>query len=121
MSDIVKNDHIICQILLKLGIERKVNSIDRSFYKTWLYDWGMSSDLIDYAVSQSVGRYMPMQYVNKILSEYHVNKINTLEDAKEYRPSVVIVNHKNGKEVNKTEYSKQQLESLFDDIDEIEI
>ena len=121
MSEIVKNDSVICQILEKLGIERKVNSMDRSFYKTWLYDWGMSADLIDYAVQQSVGKYMPMQYVNKILSEYHINKIDSVDRAKLYKPSVIVASIKSTKDVKKTEYSKQELESLFDDIDEIEI
>lgn len=121
MANIVKNDGVICQILEKLGIERKVNSIDRTFYKTWIYDWGMSKELIDFAVTSSVGRYMPMQYVNKILSEYHINKIGSIDDAKKFTPVAGSLPKTTGKEVKKTEYTKQELESLFDDIQEVEI
>lgn len=121
MANIVKNDSVICQILEKLGIDRKVNSMDRTFYKTWIYDWGMTTELIDFAVSNSVGRYMPMQYVNKILSEYHINKITSVEDAKKYKPMTTANALSTGKEVKKTEYSKQELDSLFDDIQEVEI
>ena len=121
MANVVKNDGVICQILEKLGIDRKVNSVDRTFYKTWIYDWGMTSDLISFAVENAVGRYMPMQYVNKILSEYHINKISTIDDAKKFKPAVSTLAKTTGKEVKKTEYSKQELDSLFDDIQEVEI
>jgi len=121
MANIVKNDGVICQILEKLGIDRKVNSMDRTFYKTWIYDWGMTTELIDFAVSNSVGRYMPMQYVNKILSEYHISKITSVEDAKKYKPMTSASALSTGKEAKKTEYSKQELDSLFDDIQEVEI
>jgi len=121
MAEIVKNDSAICQILNKLGIERKVNSVDRTFFKTWIYDWSMSLELIDFAVSKAVGGYMPMQLVNKILSEYHINKITTVDSAKNYKLNVSGGMSSSGKEANKREYSKQELESLFDDIQEVEI
>lgn len=121
MANVVKNDGVICQILEKLSIDRKVNSVDRTFYKTWIYDWGMTSELISFAVENAVGRYMPMQYVNKILSEYHINKISTIDDAKKFKPAVSTLAKTTGKEVKKTEYSKQELDSLFDDIQEVEI
>ena len=53
MEDIVKNDAVIVQILQELDINRGVISSDRTMYKAWLYDWGMSKELIDFAVQLS--------------------------------------------------------------------
>lgn len=122
MQDIVKNDNEIANILQSLGIVRNVNSIDRLFYKTWMYDWKISVELIEYAVTKCVGKYMPMQYLNNMLATYHNQNITSVEDAKKI--DVKVTENKNtttGKEAKKREYSKEELGSLFDSITEIEI
>lgn len=126
MQDIVKNDNVIANILHELGINRGVIALDRTMYKSWLYDWNLSAELINYAVELSKGKYMAMQYLNRILSEYHSNKITTLDDAKKYKLSFVggnVSSKNNGdaKAAKKREYSKKELDSLFDNIEEIEI
>lgn len=125
MQEIVKNDEFINNILNKLSLSRAVNSTDRTFYKTWLYDWKLNDDVIEYAVEQSIGKYMPMQYLNKLLSEYHTAGINTLDDAKKYYTKDVKgaskATNPSSKEAKKRDYSKKELDSLFDNIYEIEI
>lgn len=128
MQDIVKNDSVIAKILQELDINRGVISNDRSMYKTWLYNWNMSQDIIDYAVELSKGKYMAMQYLNRILSEYHSNKITTVDSARKFKLSFggsVSSSNKIGiterKAARKREYTKKELDSLFDDIEEIEI
>lgn len=122
MQDIVKNDKEIANILQQLDIVRNVNSTDRMFYKTWMYDWKLSEELIAYAVTKCSGKYMPMQYLNNILATYHNQNIKTVEEAQK-----LIVNNSSskktttGKEANKREYTKEELGSLFDSIQEIEI
>ena len=66
-------------------------------------------------------KYMPMQYLNKLLSEYHIKNISTVDDAKKLSldSSNVVVNDK--KSAQKRDYEKQELDSLFDSITEIEI
>ena len=49
IEDIVRNDSVIKKLLQGMGINREVNSTDRNLYKTWLYDWGLNPELIDYA------------------------------------------------------------------------
>ena len=120
MQEIVKNDEIIGNIINKLGLARMVNSTDRTFYKTWLFDWRLNEEVINFAVEQSVGKYMPMQYLNKLLSEYHAHGIQSLEDAKKFRVSTSS-NTISNKEAKKRNYTKKELDSLFDDIYEIEI
>lgn len=122
MQDIVKNDEEIANILQELGIIRNVNSQDRMFFKTWMYDWKINEELLDFAVKKSSGKYMPMQYLNNILSTYHNQNIETVEDAKK----LISISTENSstnsnKEAKKREYTKEELGSLFDSIAEIEI
>lgn len=127
MQDIVKNDGVICQILRDLSIERGVIAMDRTMYKVWLYDWNMGEEIISYAITLSKGKYSPMQYLNRVLSEYHVGGVKTVDDAKKFQLSFVGGNvsasksKSSPKDAKKREYSKKELDSLFDDVYEIEI
>ena len=125
MQEIVKNDSVIANILLSLGLERGVTSGDRNMYKTWLYDWGISTDMLDYAVSLSNGKYSPLQYLNRVLAEYHSAGVRDVDAAKNYKLSFAssgsVAKTPSQKSAKKREYSKTELDSLFDDITEIEI
>ncbi len=127
MQDIVKNDNVIADMLGKLGINRGVIAGDRSMFKVWLYDWNLNKEIIDYAVDLSVGRYSAMQYLNRVLSEYHANNITTVESAKNFKLSFGssiqngAKNTTSSKVAKKREYSKKELDSLFDNIEEVEI
>lgn len=122
LEDIVRNDTAIAKILQALGIIRNVNSSDRMFYKTWIYDWKITEDLLEYATSKASGKYMPMQYLNNLLSTYHNQNITSVEEAKKLVVSMPNGNDtKSGKEATKREYTKEELVGLFDNITEIEI
>ena len=125
LEDIVRNDMLIKQILDVLGIDREVNSTDRSLYKTWVYSWNLNSDIINYVATLCEGKYLPLQYLNKLLSECHLNNLNTLDKVKKHKFSTNSLGEKvsstSVKEAKKREYSKKELDSLFDDIEEVEI
>lgn len=123
MQEIVKNDENIDNILNELNLDRFVNSTDRMFYKTWLFDWKLSDEVINYAVTQAKGKYMPMQYLNKLLSEYHNANVKSIDDAKGVNlgSQKIVSKSANSKEAKSREYSKKELDSLFDDIYEVEI
>ena len=122
MGEIVKNDEVIANILYKLDLTRAVNSTDRTFYKTWLFDWKLNEEIIEFAVDLSKGKYMPMQYLNKLLSEYHIANIKTIEEAKNYKVATTTKTPtSSSKEAKNREYSKKELDSLFDNIYEVEI
>ena len=127
MEDIVKMDEYIASMLLKLGIDRGVISSDRTMYKVWLYEWGIGAELLDYAVELSKGKYSAMQYLNRVLAEYHVASITKVEDAEKFKLSFALDSKKvktqdsGSKSAKKREYTKKELDSLFDDIQEIEI
>ena len=125
LEDIVRNDNIIGNILLDLGINRSVTSSDRTLYKTWIYDWGMREDVVAYAVEQSKGKYLALQYLSRVLSEYHNANIMDIESAKKHKLSFIGVKENtqkvSPKKAQKREYSRSELDSLFDNITEIEI
>lgn len=126
LAGIVKNDGVIRQILADLGIERSVISMDRTMYKTWMCDWKLTDEIIAYAIELSRGKYSAMQYLNRILSEYHSGGVASVEEAKKFKLSFASSVKKDSattvkKEAVKREYSKQELDSLFDDIAEIEV
>jgi DnaD/phage-associated family protein len=125
ISGLVKNDDIIKNILEKLGIDREVNSTDRTLYKTWLYSWELNDELINFACEESVGKYLPLQYLNKVLANYHNNGVKTIEEAKKCKLSSDNIpqskSTQSSKEAIKREYSKKELDSLFANIEEVEI
>ena len=123
IEDIVKNDSVIKKLLQDIGIDREVNSVDRSLYKTWLYDWNINPELISFASTLAKDKYLPMQYLNKVLAEYRSKAISTIDEAKKI---VVDISSPKAatpspKAATKRDYSKKELDSLFDNIFEVEI
>lgn len=126
IDSMTKDDEKIVKILSALGIDRNVNPNDRTLYKTWMYDWNISSDLLEYALGLSKNMYLPMQFLNKILATYHTNNIKTvaeaeslskvIEDSKK-KPTTTTAN----KKPKQREYTAEELNGLFDNIEEIEI
>lgn len=124
IDDIVKNDVVIANIIADLGIERNVIATDRTMYKTWIYDWETSQEVLDYAVELAKGKFSAMQYLNRLLSEYHNAGIKDVESAKKYKINIATSASPavaDKKSAVKREYSKKELDSLFNDISEIEI
>ena len=125
IDNLSKTDKEIKNLLIKLGIDRKVNSLDRKNFKTWVSDWKMNNELIDYAAELSVGKANPFPYMNKILSNWHQNNVEDIKEAKKVK-----VNDSQ-KETVKTatvqksyehrSYSDDDVNSLFDNLDDIEI
>ena len=123
LEEIVENDSKIKEILERLGIERAVITSDRNLYKTWLYTWNISTELLDFAIENSVDKYMPLQYLNKLLSSYYIKGIKTVEDAKkqtfDFGGSKRVV--KENKKPEKRNYTAKELNGLFDNVFEVEV
>ena len=117
MGDINAWDEKVRALLERLGIKRYVNEFDRDFYRTWTENWGFSEEIIDFATSQSIGKANAMQYMNKILSSWKAKGVETLEQAK--ANSMIIAETTQIKKSDK--YTKEQLNSLFSNLDEVEI
>ena len=119
MQELILLDKEIKEILEKLGISRMVTNQDRTYYKTWKQDWNLSSELIALGVEMSAGKFQPLQYLNKLLSNWHTNSVKTLDEAKNY-----IIPEKMPEKVSKNKgrsYKKEELDALFDSLEEIEL
>lgn len=119
-NEVLVVDKKIKTILENIGLSRNVNQFDRDKYKIWKDIWKMPDEIIDYACTLAVGKDQPMQYLSGILATLHDKNITTLEDAKN---SYNIISPKSTTKSNFTgrQYSKEEMNALFQSIDEIEI
>jgi len=117
LTELVAWDDKVRVILENLGIKRYINEFDREFYRTWTEMWGYDDEFINLATTLSIGKTNPMQYMNKILSSWKSKGVTNIEQAK--------ANSSFGFENNQVKksdkYTKEQLNSLFSNLDEVEI
>lgn len=129
ISKTLAEDKKIKELLAKLELTRQVTSWDRDFYNTWKYVWKFSDELIDYAFSLAVGKSQPMQYVNKILSNWKEKNITTLDMAKTTSNNAIqYVNKVETAQMPKAKpeftthsFSSEELNALFDNLDEVKL
>ena len=122
INNLIKSDKDILNILQMLKIERQVTTNDRQLFRTWKYDWLMSDEIIEYCASISSDKFMPLQYLNKLLSQLHLNNVKKLEKAKDFISKLPTEKSiEKPKKFKERDYSKEQLNSLFTDISEVEI
>lgn len=119
MGQILADDDKIKNILFSLKIERGVSTFDRTNYKIWTEEWKLPGDVIDYAVSISKGKNNPIKYLSKVLADYHEKGIKTVDEAKNNSPIEEKVSSKNN--FSGRSYSKEEINALFQSIDEIDI
>ncbi len=119
-SEVLSVDKKIKEILENIGLSRNVNQFDRDKYKIWKETWAMPDDVIEYACTLALGKDQPMQYLGGILSSFHDKNIKTVEEAKN---SFDIVSQKSRKSDFSTgrSYTKEEMNALFQSIDEIEV
>ena len=115
MSEAVKRDEEIREILDKAGVSRPITSRDRDAYRTWTYSWQMPKDVILHSATLAMGSGNPVSYMNSLLGAWHNAGIRDIEKAKAYRPA--------DKESASTattvvkSYTSEQLNALFDNLD----
>lgn len=120
-GEILEEDQEIKEILTISGAERPVSSFDREFYKNWKNNWNLSPELIKYGATLAADKSQPMKYLNGILAAWHNQKIETVEQAK----NCFVASSKPEKQVKdkivSRNYSKENLNALFDSLEEVEI
>ena len=118
LGDLSAWDDKVRNLLERLGIKRYVNEFDREFYRTWTESWGFNEAVIDFASSLSVGKSNAMQYMNKVLAGWKSKGVTTVEQAK---ANSIFVAENNNQVKKSDKYSKEQLNSFFSNLDEVEI
>lgn len=121
MNEVLSVDKQIKAILENIGLSRNVNQFDRDKFKVWTESWHLPNEIIDYACTLAIGKDQPMQYLSGILSSFHDKNIRTLDDAKN---SFDIVSTKSPNKSNFStgrSYSKEEMSTVFQTIEEIDI
>lgn len=123
-------DQQIKALLQKAGLDRRVTANDRLVYKTWTETWQIPMDLINFATERSVGTSSPIAYINRLLSDYKTRGITTVEQAKaalmtqsDRSTTSTTTNNRvivGRVEIERHEYTDEQLESLFATLDDVE-
>ena len=124
LNEVVAIDKQIKEILLKLNIDRRVNNFDRSFYRTWTYTYKFNEEIIDYAISLSVGKNNAMQYANALLTNWFDSKLTNLEQIKKQNVKVNEGASKKDfekKSFSSRTYTEEELNALFDDLDSVNL
>ena len=126
LDSIIATDNTIKNILDNIGLVRSVSAYDRDLYKTWSEVWNLSNDIIQLASISAKGKAQPIMYLNKLLSVFHTKNITSINDAKneieEFNKSNTYTNKQNNQVYKSNrEYSQEQLNALFDSLDDIEV
>lgn len=119
-NEVLSVDKKIKELLENIGLSRNVNQFDRDKYKIWKEVWKLPDDVIDYACTLAVGKEQPMQYLSSVLSTFHDKNIKTVEDAKNSFNILSKTENKSNFSTGRT-YSKEEMNALFQSIEEIEI
>jgi len=119
MQDIVYTDQKIKEIIDTCGLLRSVNSSDREFYKTWTTNWGFAHEIILLVAQKAVGKNGPISYINKILSTLFYQNKKSKQEVTDYLSTYNSSTENQSYEHH--EYTKDELNALFDSLDDIEV
>ncbi len=126
LAALEQTDEQISAVLNACGLERKVTSGDRNLYKTWTLNWQMPQDVILLVAKRSAGTNAPMAYISRVLSDLAQRNVRTAEQAQtaleQSKQSTATTASPNigGVEIERRNYTEQQLNMLFTALDETE-
>ncbi len=133
LSQKKSRENEIKAVLERAGDSRRVTASDRKLYAQWTDVWNMSFEVILLAAEYSILSKEKMPFLNKILSEWHNKGINTIKEGKEdherHLKAMELLKQGTGTDkglkkqldFNKFPqhaYSDEDLESLFENIEE---
>lgn len=123
----IEKDNKIKALITLIGSSRRVSEADRQFYDVWNSVWGFEQDMLECAARMAVGKAHPFQYMNATLSRWKNEGIDTVERAESAAASMATIMTKaTGKGAadksfgTAREYSKEELEGIFGDPDDID-
>lgn len=121
MGEIVSKDEKIQSILDSLSIKRVVNYIDRENYTTWTESWHTPEELLDYAITLAKGKESPLKYLSRVLADWHEKGIKTKTEAEKTTPLSKIEGTQQKKNFTGRSYSSNEINALFQSIDDIDV
>lgn len=119
-DDVLETENKIKDILAKLNLTRNVNNFDRDCYKNWKNNWKISDELIDRACTLACNKPQPLTQMNKILSSWHEQNITTVEQTNNINIEKSS-KQKITKNYDTRNYTNEEINSLFTNLEEVEI
>lgn len=119
-------DEFIRKMLSACGLDRRPTESDRNTLAIW-QNWGFSDDMINEACKRAAGSSRPLIYVNAILSNWKSKNIFTIDkltddtrggtaDSVSDKPAFDKTQHFE----NERNYSKEDLDALLKNVDDID-
>ena len=118
-EDVLDTENKIKDILKKLGSDRNVNNIDREIYNNWV-KLNIGEDIIDYALEIAKDKPKSLAFANKLILSWNKNGIKSAEEAKNNAPKQVKTTQPK-RNYDNHEYTTSEINSLFTNLDEVEI
>lgn len=132
LAQLVAEDEKIKHVLQKAALDRRVTNSDRTLYRTWTETWNMPEDLVLYVAAKAAGTANPTAYVNRVLASYKQEGIATVAQAEEQakqhaaekptanKPTTPPKKLIGGVDIQRRDYSDDELHSLFTALDDTE-
>lgn len=107
------DDKFLASVLERAGVPRRPNGWDRDLLRQWRA-WNFSEEMILEAAALAAGKNSPLPYMNSVLGAWKQKGIFSKEliEQPKKRDSAHFENERT--------YTKEQLDRLIDDIDDIE-
>ncbi len=125
ISSILEENGKIKEILAVIVPFRTIRNSDRNLYKIWTRDWGFCHEALLEVANFSKDKSDPVPYMNKILSTLHESGNTSLEAVKKNLASQASTQTKTTAkpkdDIYRHDYTKEELDAVFDSLDDVEI
>jgi len=124
LVEVLSLDSRIKIVLSALNLDRRVNSFDRAFFKTWTEVYHFEEDTIMYATELSKDKMNALKYANALLTNWHDLGLTKLCDIKKQKTTVRVEKNSGfvGKSFSQSKtYTSEEVSALFDNLDEINL
>ena len=121
INELVTTDNSIKSLLQTLGIVRRVNSADRDYYKTWTEDWMFTNEIISLVAEKSKNTNQPLRYMNRLLLDLNSRNIKDVKEVEKQLAKTTISPQATKADFTQREYTNEELNALFDSLDDIEV
>lgn len=123
-----QKDEQIKRVLDCANLDRRVTANDRALFKTWTETWQISLDGILYVAELAAGTISPLSYINRVLADCKQAGATTAEQIRNRKETIssstttataakVLVG---GRDMERRQYTDDQLNALFTALDETE-
>lgn len=119
-NNVSKNDEFIKKLLSTACTSRKPNRWDRENLEHWR-EWGFSDEMLLKAAERSSGKNNPIAYMNIVLSNWKSSNVFTIDKITQLSTAKTDLSFSAPQFGNEHNYTKEDFENLFDNLDDIDL